>query len=238
MLGARASTGMTTFGLLHGGGHGAWCWARVEESLAELGHRGVSMDLPIEDDNAGAREYAAVALAALSGIPEPIVVVGHSLGGLVVPLVARVRPTLRMVFLAAMLPQPGMSVEQQRLEDPEMLLPYVGENNGINKERFYNTCSADDAEWAYRQLRRQSRRISEETTPLGVWPEVSASYIVCTEDHAISPVWGRRVAIERLGVTARELNGSDHSPMLNRPGELARLLAKIVNDPDHETARS
>jgi pimeloyl-ACP methyl ester carboxylesterase len=114
---------MTTFALIHGGGHGGWCWQRLQPSLARLGHQSISPDLPIEDDNAGATEYASVVLDAVSSVPEPIVVVGHSLRGLVVPLVAEARPTRRMIFLAALLPQPGVSEMRQQVVEPDKLPP-------------------------------------------------------------------------------------------------------------------
>ena len=218
---------MTTFALIHGGAHGAWCWMRVVRELDALGHSGVAMDLPTEDEGAGTAEYAAVVLEAVAHVRDPIVVVGHSLGGLVVPLVAQARPTRRMVFLSAGLPVPGKSHNQQKLEEPDMVPPYVGENTGLNKERFYNTSTREDAEWAYRQLRPQARRPFEEITPLKAWPSIPMSYIVCTEDRAVNPAWGRRAARERFGLEAYELVGSDHSPWLNRPVELARMLVQI-----------
>jgi pimeloyl-ACP methyl ester carboxylesterase len=218
---------MTTFALIHGGGHGGWCWQRLQSSLARLGHQSIAPDLPIEDDNAGATEYASAVLDAVSSVPEPIVVVGHSLGGLVVPLVAEARPTRRMIFLAALLAQPGVSEMQQRVVQPDKLPPFVGENNGLNRDRFYTNCSVEDGEWALGQLRYQSRHPFEEVTPLQVWPPVPSSYIVCTEDHAISPAWGRFAARERLGIAAYTLQGSDHSPMLSRPEELAQVLVTL-----------
>lgn len=191
---------------------------------------GVAMDLPIDDETAGAAEYAAVAVATLARVLDPVVIVGHSLGGVAVPLIAESRPTSRMVFISAVLPSPGKSLDEQRLEEPEMLFPYVGENNGLNKDRFYNACSPEDAEWAFHQLRYQSRRPFQEITPLEKWPLVPSSYIVCTEDHAVNPAWGRQVARHRLGTDAIELIGSDHSPMLNRPAELARLLVDLSGE--------
>jgi hypothetical protein len=40
---------MTTFGLLHGACHGAWCWDRVAPFLDEGGHRTIAVDLPCDD---------------------------------------------------------------------------------------------------------------------------------------------------------------------------------------------
>jgi pimeloyl-ACP methyl ester carboxylesterase len=214
-----------TFGLVHGGAHGAWCWRRVLDELAALGHHGIAMDLPCDDDSAGAEEYAAVVVDALQEVEEPVTLVGHSLGGLTVPLVAEQRPTRRMIFLCAMLPVPGKSFrEQQATED--VLFPYSGGVAGL-RMRFFNSCTDEAADDAMARLRRQSTTPFEERTPLRHWPEVASSYIVCTEDRACRPAWARQAARERLGVEPIELEGSDHSPFLSRPQELARLLIAI-----------
>ena len=61
--------------------------------------------------------------------------------------------------------------------------------------------------------------------PLTSWPGAPAEYILCAGDRVFAPGWSRRVAAQRLGVTARELPGG-HSPFLARPALLAdELLA-------------
>ena len=51
---------MTTFVLVHGGWHGAWCWELLAAELTSRGHRAIAMDLPTEDPTAGAERYAEV----------------------------------------------------------------------------------------------------------------------------------------------------------------------------------
>ena len=46
-LPARWTEPVATFGLVHGAGHGAWCWERLIPALAALGHRAWAMDLPV-----------------------------------------------------------------------------------------------------------------------------------------------------------------------------------------------
>ena len=48
-------SGVAAFGLVHGAGHGAWCWERLIPALAALGHRAWAMDLPCDDPTAGRR---------------------------------------------------------------------------------------------------------------------------------------------------------------------------------------
>jgi pimeloyl-ACP methyl ester carboxylesterase len=216
-----------TFGLVHGGAHGAWCWDRLVAALGRLGHRGIAMNLPCDDEDAGAAEYAAVVADALSGVDGEVVVVGHSLGGLTVPLVAAARPASRMIFLSGLLPSPGLSLRDQQASEPEMMFPYKGGHAGL-RERFYNTCTPEEADRAMSLLRPQALKPFVERTPLAAWPELPSSYVLCTEDHACNPAWSRRAARDRLGVEPIELAGSDHSPFLSRPDELARLIVELA----------
>jgi predicted alpha/beta hydrolase len=84
---------MATFSLVHGSQHGGWAWDLLRGELEERGHTVAAPDLPCEDVNAAIVEYAAV-------VPAADVVVGHSLGGLTIPLV----PARVLVFLCAVVP--------------------------------------------------------------------------------------------------------------------------------------
>lgn len=66
-------------------------------------------DLPMSNVAAGARDWAEVVVAALSQIEDEVIVVGHSMAGLALPVIAAMRPVARMIFVAAWLPAPGMS---------------------------------------------------------------------------------------------------------------------------------
>lgn len=222
-----SADGPVTFGLIHGGAHGAWCFEKLIAALASRGHPAVAMDLPCEDEQAGAGEYARVVTGALAGSREPVALVAHSLGGLTAPLVAAARPVQLMIFVAAHLPVPGISLNEQRRAEPQMMFPYRGGVAGL-RDRFFNTCSPADADWAMARLRRQALKPFTEVTPLRRWPPVPSAYLVCTQDHATNPDWARQAARERLGVEPVELAGSDHSPFLSRPAELADLLVSVA----------
>jgi pimeloyl-ACP methyl ester carboxylesterase len=83
---------MTTFALVHGAWHGAWCWEQLTPLLQQAGHDVVTMDLPIEDGAATFDTYADVVCAAIDGRGEDVVLVGHSMSGATVALVAARRP--------------------------------------------------------------------------------------------------------------------------------------------------
>lgn len=69
----------TTFGLVHGAWHGAWCWDRLTSELEARGHRAVAVELPASDPRAGLTSYAEVIAESL-GDAGDVVLVGHSLG--------------------------------------------------------------------------------------------------------------------------------------------------------------
>lgn len=221
--------------LVHGAYHGAWCWDFLTPELVRLGHRVVAVDLPISDPSLGAAEYAQAVAAAIDPATTPMVV-GHSMAGVVIPLVPALRSVARLVFLAAYLPKPGKSVTDQRaveaidgrialrtnqftdLGDDVWL---IGQETAT--ELFFHDAPPSSARWASQRLRPQAYRAMNEVTPLVAWPDVPASLILCRDDRAVNPDWARNAARDRLGVTAIELPGG-HSPFLTRPRELANIL--------------
>ncbi len=225
--------------LVHGSYHGAWCWDRLAPELERLGHTLTAVELPISNPASGASEYAD-AIEAQADWSEPPVIVGHSTGGLSIPIVATRRPVRQLVFLASMLPKPGMSANDQRAAEPidgpgpsgsaewtdlgnDVWL--VGPNTAT--EMFFPDAAPADAAWATSQLRPQSYRAMNEVTPLTQWPDLPSAYIVCRDDRAVSADWGRKAARQRLGVEPVEIDGG-HSPFLTRPMELAHLIDSLL----------
>jgi pimeloyl-ACP methyl ester carboxylesterase len=248
---------VTDFVLVHGGWHGAWCWAFLVDELAARGHRAVTVDLPAESPSAGAAACAEVVLAALQGetpppaattpeqwrtrregVPPPgedVVLVGHSLAGLTIPLVAAADRRIRhLVYLAAMLPDPGRSVADGGRQTVRGLgRGLVQHEDGSSSWRpaaaveiLYPDSPPQRAAWAAARLRRQHWRATTEVTPLAAWPDVPATYIRCADDAVIDADWARRAMPERLGVEPVTLPG-DHCPFLSRPAELADLLTSL-----------
>ncbi len=230
---------MTTFGLVHGGWHGGWCWERLVPELEARGHRAIVMDLPCDDASATFEDYAAVVTDALADAPDDVVVVGHSLAGQTIPLVAERRRVSRVVYLCALLPAVGCTlVEQLRSEEGMLDRGYVAglgevDEHGrrawvdldLARHHLYADCDDADARAAFDRLRPQAQTPYAVTFPLGSLPAVPATYVLCTEDHMVGPAWSRRAAKERLNLDAVELPGS-HSPFLSRPTELADLLTR------------
>lgn len=225
--------------LVHGSYHGQWCWDRLKPELERLGHRVITMDLPISDPALGANDYADAIEAALGPGGEPVIV-GHSMAGLITPVVAARRPVRSLVFLAAFLPSPGRSANDQRAAEPidGRVAPKTAEWTDLGDdvwtvgpntatELFFHDASPDLAHWATDRLRPQAYRVMKEITPLSEWPDVKSHSIVCRDDRALNPDWARLAARDRLGIEAVEIDGG-HSPFLTRPAELGQLLDGLI----------
>jgi hypothetical protein len=188
----------------------------------------VAADLPGDDPTATLHDYAAV-------VPKADIVVGHSLGGLTIPLVE----AAHRVYLCAFVPPWGRPIRDLFAEGA--LLPGFPDNGITRDERgrsvwvddeyalsaMYADCDRAVALQTYALLRPQASEIYDGDYPLAEAPDGRSAYVVGSEDRAVSPEWGRRVAPERLGVDAIEFQSS-HSPMLSRPADLANLLDELA----------
>lgn len=227
---------MTDMLLVHGGSGGAWYWDRLLPHLTALGHRAVAADVPMDDPDNDLERCAALAAASADGLDRPVVV-GHSIAGCFLPLVARHVAARRLVFLCAMIPVPGRSLADQQAEDPGMVrYPYalVRDEQGrtlatpeVARAMYYPDATDADATWATARLRPQAPTVRTSPFPVGGWPAVPSTYVVARDDTVVDPEWSRRASRERLGVEPIEIGGA-HSPMLTRPKELAALLDDVL----------
>jgi alpha-beta hydrolase superfamily lysophospholipase len=252
---------MTTFALLHGAWHDGWCWHLVVDELARRGHRAVAVDFPTEDPAAGASVCADLVVDALRGVAatdrgegadgadgadgagggdgdRDVVVVAHSMGGLVAPIVAERWAVRRVVFVAGLLPLVGASFDDQvEMEGRgRIILPGLGRGQVDHGDgstswgdldraiaRMCPDAPAALAREAAARLRRQHWTVMREVSPLRGWPEVDYASIVCAADGVVGAEWGRQAFRDRFHVQAMELPG-DHSPFLSRPADLVDLL--------------
>ncbi len=231
---------MATFGLIHGAWHGGWCWKYLVPELQALGHAALTVDLPIDRRDATTIDYADAAADAFRAADD-LVVVAHSMAGIVAPLVADRLPLAGIAYLCAVLRRPGMSLADDRadgvngdISPPGFVGDYKSIGDGFSVvgslagaiDAFYQDCKPEDAAWAFSQLRRQQAFWANPSPQRG-WPDLPVASILCSDDRVINPVWSRRVARDWLGVEAIAFPG-DHSPFLSRPGELAMLLDRLA----------
>lgn len=218
---------------------GAWCFDLLIPELKARGHQAIAVDLPAGDPAAGTREYAEVVIDSLSAVAGPVIVVGHSLGGLTIPLVAQARPVERLVFLCAALPEPGRSHHEVKAEEPgeavgafaQTIWAAPGESHlatpEVAREMFFHDCAPDVQDWALARMRRQQRRPLREITPLLSWPPTPRSHLAATEDRCIPLPAARRTAWRLFGERPAELPGG-HFLFLSRPAAVADALSALA----------
>lgn len=198
------------------------------------------MDLPSDDPGATFETYAEVVVAAMKDSQaDDIVLVGHSLAGMTVPLAAARHPVRRLVYLCALPAIPGVSFVEQLRTEKMLNMEYVagmsetdaqGRRAWADKELarqfMYADCDSDVAGSAIARLRPQAQSPYSVACPLDDYPSVPTTSIVCSEDRLVNPEWSREFAKARLGAELVELPGS-HSPFMSRPADLAEVLAAM-----------
>jgi pimeloyl-ACP methyl ester carboxylesterase len=228
---------IATLCLVHGSWHGPWCWERLVPHLEHFGHQTIAVNLRSDDPESTCSRYAELVARELREVAGEVVLVGHSFGGLTIPLVAELSPVSRLVYLAALIPQPGMSMSEQ-FETEEGILVSEGGRGLDDRGRsywadreaavaaMYSDCTPEDAEWAWSLLRPQSRAAQNERCTLERHPDVPTSYLVCGDDRMVSADWATRAAQARLGVEPVPVAGG-HTPQISRPAELAEMIAGL-----------
>lgn len=237
---------MATFLLIHGAWHGGWCWDRLVPELEAAGHAAHAPDLPGhgEDpaDPAGVtlEDYVARIREALRALPEPAVVVGHSMGGIPVSAAAEAEPgrVRALVYLCAFLPRDGESLMALEGRNPRSTVPPAavpdaeGRTLTIPPDRHRALFYGDVEEAA--MIEAQARLRPQATAPFGAPVALGAAfaglpkhYVECTRDGAISIELQRDMAAATPGVAVHGLD-SDHSPMLSRPAALAAVLERVA----------
>ena len=234
---------MSIFILVHGAWHGGWCWRHIAPLLRARGHEVQAPDLPGHGDHkapASAQtldSYATRILSLLDVCSGDVVLVGHSLGGLVISAVAEARPEKlrRLVYVTAFLPRDGDSLVRICSVDPDNPLNAAtirtpdGKSVTVDPERvgeiFYADCPAEDLAFAKARLGPEPLAVMFQTvhvTP-GRFGRVPRAYIHCSKDVALPKfVQAQMVAASPCQTVLTLTTG--HSPFFAAPEQLAEQL--------------
>jgi pimeloyl-ACP methyl ester carboxylesterase len=237
---------MPTYLLIHGAWHGGWCWRKVVPLLEAKGHRVLAPDLPGHGDDGTAT--SAVTLASYtdriceiaSTQTEPVILAGHSMGGIAITQAAENCPEHigALVYLCAFLPRDGDSLmtlasqDQESMVNPSTTIPRA--DGAIDfkpehrREAFYGNCADEDAAFA------QSRLVAQSAAPLGTpvettaerWGRIPRYYIECERDRAIMLKLQREMQKHSPCQQTFSID-TDHSPFLSEPEQLADILLRI-----------
>lgn len=233
-----------TFLLVHGAWFGAWCWERVEGILHLLGHRTICPDLP----GHGTRKepiaeqtlqsYVDEIVRILDEQPEPVILVGHSMGGAVVTMVAEARPQKikKLVYFAAFMLKDGKSVNGLETGIKPIDL-YARSEDGKTApwsekqvyERFARSCSAPDQRYIAERIGPEA--IEPLVAPINPtearWGSVRRFYIAATEDGAADPAAVQQMLAAAPCEEAYEIQ-ADHLAFYSAPVELSYALHAIA----------
>lgn len=240
---------MAGFLLIHGAMHGGWCFDGVADLLRGRGHAVAAPDLPGMGGDAatlravtlaGWTEFALDQLAALRRRigDAPLVLAGHSRGGLNVSAAAEADPSAMdaLVYICALMVPPGLSGNDLRalLPRDEAMERAIrdrpaGPAGGFTPETavqlFAQRSPRELAEAAMRRLVAEPMGPLDEPIALtpGRWGSLPRTYVECLHDRTITLEQQRKVVELSPGTEVVTLD-SDHSPFLCVPEALADAL--------------
>jgi pimeloyl-ACP methyl ester carboxylesterase len=240
---------VSTFVLIHGGWHAAWCWRKVSALLEDQGHRVIAPDLPGHGADLTpltARPYELYVprvCELLDNMEDRAVLVGHSSGGMIISEAARHSSgrIQSLVYLSAFLLPPGKTPRDAMLMDTESILRgclAIDHAQGVAsikpecaKSVFYDDCSDEDSARAIGQLQPEPLIPPGPSTssPVDNQPllRIPRFYIECLQDKALGPRTQRWMYTESPCDAVYSLNTS-HSPFLSAPAALTECLIEIA----------
>lgn len=238
---------MSTFILVHGAWHGAWCWDHLVPELHHAGHIVSAPDLPGPSGPDSRRtritttDYIRTVRTAVEQQSGKVILVGHSLAGMVISAVAEEIPDRieKLVYLGAFLLTNGETVNDlENRVGGSLLTPHLSLSEDrhtfnippvdVIRQAMYNGTTEQDFRYALERLRPQPVlpfitpvRLSE--SRYGAIPRI---YIECLQDRAL-PLIAQRDMIEHTRCEKVFTLEAGHAPFFSRYNDLAGLLARL-----------
>jgi pimeloyl-ACP methyl ester carboxylesterase len=222
-----------TIVLVHGGFVDGSGWSAVYRILKKSGYNVVVVQNPtlsLADD-------VAVTRRAIAAQGAPVLLVGHSYGGVVVTEAGTDPKVAGLVYIAAFAPDKGESVSSLIKDPPPgaSVPPILPPRDGFlfldqSKFRFSFAADVDEETAAF---------MASSQVPWGVealagaitepaWKTKPSWYLVATEDRMIPPP-AQRTMSKRAGSTVAEVAGS-HAIYVSQPKSVAAFIAKAATD--------
>jgi pimeloyl-ACP methyl ester carboxylesterase len=234
---------MSTYVLVHGAWQGEWAWDLVKPQLEAFGHTVITLDLPgsgkdtTPSQNITLDSYVNAVTTIINQQNEKVILVGHSMGGIVITQTAELIPNKidKLVYLCAFLPQNGESLgskldgeagPQFSINENDMTAELIPE---LIEQTFLNATEDGSIKGAsFNQMRPQplgpfqkELKISEEN-----FGTVNRIYIETTLDRAIPIDFQRRMHTETTCTEIITLE-ADHSPFFSKTTELVNCLNEL-----------
>jgi len=219
--------------LVHGGFVDGSGWRGVHDALIRKGYEVIVVQNPtisLADDVLATKR-------AVGAARHPVVLVGHSYGGVVITEAGNDPKVASLVYIAAFAPDTGESVETLIANPPPgaAVPPILPPEDGflaLDNDRFAASFAADvDPDTARFMANSQvpwglEALAGKVTAP--AWKSKRTHYLVASDDHMIPPPAQRHMA-ERAGAQIVETSGS-HAVYVSRPDEVARLIEQAASE--------
>lgn len=228
----------TTFILIHGAWHGAWCWDAVLKGLAAKQRQAIAITLTGVAERAKELSASVNLTTHVDDVVkvcerlEKVVLVGHSYGGLVISgCVDRLAPKIeRLVYLDAFLPEPGQcgfDLMKKQYGDhwkekaaggpgvPPML---SAKSMGVIDEK---QAKAVDARLTPHPIATFEEKVQFD---LAKWKALKKTYLRAKKYSGFGPTAARA---KTLGLDVEEID-SGHDVMLANPEALVAALDRAV----------
>jgi pimeloyl-ACP methyl ester carboxylesterase len=226
-----------TIVLVHGAWHGSWCWEFLRPQLLarSLAVRTVQLPTASSPVPAGLSEDAQHLNAVLGTIVGPVILCGHSYGGMVISAAETDRADVRhLVYLCAYMTEAGESLESSLRGAGERrpghwIRHFPDGRSRVDAGRaarlFYEDCPDVTRAWALAQLGPQWGRCLSDRVESPAWRRHPSTYVACARDQVLAP----QIQRETYGARAQRVLTlvSGHSPFLSQPEALAQALVSI-----------
>jgi pimeloyl-ACP methyl ester carboxylesterase len=228
---------MSTFVLVHGGAHGAWCWSPLVPFLEAPA---LAVDLPGRGTRPAAVEKLTSADFAASVVADiekndlgDVILVGHSMAGMTLPRVADAVPDRleRLVFVSCSVPRDGENVIS--LLDPAiraMAEQQMGETfstgftEDVARQMFCNDMDEVQTRFVLDHIGPEAPGIVTEPVDLsGLRHPIPRSYVRLLQDGSLSQDTQSQ-CIAALGDVEEVVLDTGHNVMVSAPEKLAAVL--------------
>ena len=220
--------------LVHGGFVDGSGWQGVHQILTRDGYEVIVVQNPtisLPDDVTATRR-------AIAAAKHPVVLVGHSYGGVVITEAGNDPKVSTLVYVAAFAPDAGESVETLIANPPPgaPVPPILPPQDGFLKldSAKFAASFAADVEPGLAQFMADSQ-VPWGLEALGgkvtapAWKSKPVHYLVASDDHMIPPPAQRQMA-QRAGARVTETPGS-HAVYVSHPGEVAEVIEQAALAP-------